>query len=436
MSAGTPIADSVLNDGANGLVQFATPHRCLPDGIAIGPDGNVWFTEAACSDGHDYIARISPAGETADYVIPTAGAGAAGIVAGSDGNLWFTESEANKIGRITPGGVISEFSIPASASEPRQITAGPDGNLWFTQAGGADGPGRIGRITPEGKFSEFVIPHPHASGSSPFGIAVGPDGNLWFTDNGQRLVGRITTRGQIRLFQILGAHSLGGITAGPDGNLWFTTDLGSIGRMTPSGAFRRFAVPTQGSEPTGIAVGPDRNLWFTDFDAHRIGRITTRGKTSEYEIPNTHGYLGGIVAAPDGYLWFTESRASMIGRAPTTLRPSAPLLTMRVPPRRLSMRVGGFLHIAYTLSRPAVVRIVVSRGSRVLATLATRVGAGPHTLTFRPTRAGHPIPPGDYTLQLRARGVDVTRTRMLTLTVRGQTSSPAAVGRNDRLELL
>ena len=37
------------------------------------------------------------------------------IALGSDGNLWFTEM-VGKIGRITPAGVITEFSIPTDGS--------------------------------------------------------------------------------------------------------------------------------------------------------------------------------------------------------------------------------------------------------------------------------------------------------------------------------
>lgn len=78
-----------------------------------------------------------------EFPIPTALSGPEGITAGPDGNLWFTEAAANKIGRITPDGSITEFPIPTAASRPRKITAGPDGNLWFTESSG----NKIGRIT-------------------------------------------------------------------------------------------------------------------------------------------------------------------------------------------------------------------------------------------------------------------------------------------------
>ena len=77
-----------------------------------------------------------------------------GIAVGSDGNLWFTEFAANKIGEINPvTHAISDFTIPTTASGPVAIVAGPNGNMWFTESGGV---GKIGEINPTTHgFTEF-----------------------------------------------------------------------------------------------------------------------------------------------------------------------------------------------------------------------------------------------------------------------------------------
>jgi streptogramin lyase len=49
-----------------------------------------------------------------------------GIAVGPDGNLWFTEYYDGYIGRITPNGVITRFSVSPNSS-PWDIIAGPDG---------------------------------------------------------------------------------------------------------------------------------------------------------------------------------------------------------------------------------------------------------------------------------------------------------------------
>ena len=113
-----------------------------------------------------------------DYPTPTQGSNPTGIALGSDGNVWFTEQGAATfaaIGRVTPAGVVTEFPLDDPSSEPQDITAGPDGNLWFTEEAG----NQIGRITTSGTITEFPVP---TANSGPVAITDGPDGRLWFTE--------------------------------------------------------------------------------------------------------------------------------------------------------------------------------------------------------------------------------------------------------------
>jgi hypothetical protein len=66
-----------------------------PDGIAVGPDGALWFTNFHS----DSIGRITTAGVVSNYrdqaiYFPE------GITAGPDGAIWFANFERNSIGRI------------------------------------------------------------------------------------------------------------------------------------------------------------------------------------------------------------------------------------------------------------------------------------------------------------------------------------------------
>jgi virginiamycin B lyase len=83
------------------------------------------------------------AGKVKEFPTPTANSGPDGITIGLDGNLWFTEAGANQIGRITRMGKVTEFGIPTANSQPFGITIGIDGNLWFTESNVS----KIGRIT-------------------------------------------------------------------------------------------------------------------------------------------------------------------------------------------------------------------------------------------------------------------------------------------------
>jgi streptogramin lyase len=97
-----------------------------PTGIATGPDGNMWFTDAPWSEdagpNDARIGRITPDGIITEYSNGIIGDSAPeGIAAGPDGNMWFTESNGNRIGRITMNGVISEFPATAQILRVRQV---------------------------------------------------------------------------------------------------------------------------------------------------------------------------------------------------------------------------------------------------------------------------------------------------------------------------
>jgi virginiamycin B lyase len=66
-----------------------------------------------------------------------------GLAKGPDGNLWFMET--NGMARITPSGTITEFDVKGLNTQDNlaMITAGPHGTLWFAGTRSR----KIGRIT-------------------------------------------------------------------------------------------------------------------------------------------------------------------------------------------------------------------------------------------------------------------------------------------------
>jgi virginiamycin B lyase len=153
-------------------------------GIAPGPDGRLWFTEAAVSRVGYVTTDLATITEFSGGI--SAVSAPTGVTAGPDGALWFTEKSGNRIGRIATGGApVSEFSLPTAGAQPTGITLGPDGALWFSE-NGAD---QIGRIDP---VSHAVTEFPLAKGSAPQGIVAGPDGAVWFTEFGRDRIGRLS----------------------------------------------------------------------------------------------------------------------------------------------------------------------------------------------------------------------------------------------------
>ena len=81
---------------------------------------------------------MTPAGVITEFSSGlNSGSAPQGIAAGPDGNLWFPDRGPTRaIGRITPTGAITEFSDGLKpGGRPLGIAAGADGSLWFTDTG-------------------------------------------------------------------------------------------------------------------------------------------------------------------------------------------------------------------------------------------------------------------------------------------------------------
>ncbi len=93
--------------------------------------------------------------EIVEFAIPTPNVRVAGLAIGPDGNVWFTEdtvdtcvrglcfTSAVGIARIGPTGIIGEFPVNGTFALGG-LTAGPDGNLWFSEGSGISFPGLAG----------------------------------------------------------------------------------------------------------------------------------------------------------------------------------------------------------------------------------------------------------------------------------------------------
>ncbi len=300
--------------------KFQLPGRITGTGIAVGKDGNLWFSEPT----NGAIGRITPGGELIGHFVLPDFLRPRDLLAGPDGNIWFDitlNADAARFGRFTMNGVITQYPAPPGdigAIGVNGFTAGPDGNIWFTAPEEPLGH-TIGRITVDGLITRFSI----SSDKKPAGITSGPDGDLWFTEQAGNEIVRIGTDGVIA--EKMSVPTPDGrpssITAGPDDNIWFTEREGKrIGRVNLRKGrmpklflpqISEFPVPS-GAAPYKIISGPDGHLWFSEEGSDHIGYVTTTGEVREISIPDSRG--AGITAGPDGNIWFTEPYGSEIGR--------------------------------------------------------------------------------------------------------------------------
>lgn len=229
--------------------------------LHFDPQGNLWFARLG---GGSAIVRRTPSGAVRTTKLPPGGS-VTGLAIGTEGDVWFTRGfrQSAAIGHLTASGLGTQTPL-ARGSLPTSVVVGPDGNAWFTERNAS----KIGRITPAGEVRLF----PLGRGTHPAQIVAGADGALWFSEKGRVLadgtvadrIGRITTSGQVSEFPIPFGHATRALAADPRGLIWFATDEGEISSISTTGAvgargcFRAYC-------PTGIlglAVGPDGTLWF------------------------------------------------------------------------------------------------------------------------------------------------------------------------------
>lgn len=278
-----------------------------PFAIAVGADGNLWFTESSGNS----IGRITPQGT--NYTAFHCGACnlIGGIAAGPDGNLWFNEYNAAHVDKITTAGVITR--VVGTPGADVCIIAGPDGNLWST----TDWSGNFGRVSTSGSASWF------GAGGQVRGCGVGPDGNLWFSVWSNGTVIKANTAGTVLgtySAPTLGGECSDGVITGPDQNVWLVSCANdAVIKSTVNGAVSSYPLQA-GASPRDLAAGPDGEIWISEENAHCVGRIKTDG-TGLIEYCPAGGYgigatakPGGITVGPDGNIWFVEENANTVAK--------------------------------------------------------------------------------------------------------------------------
>jgi streptogramin lyase len=156
----------------------------LPGSTVEDGQGDLWFTEP----NNGLLERVTPQGQVepfaADVLAPQ------GITLGPGGNIWYTGD--NAIGEIAPtGGTPQVFSLSGLSDEPvlaRAITAGPDGDLWFTTDSNS-----IGQISPSGQAQLFTQ---GITGEPTLGIAA-TSNEVYFTEGSSQKIGVVSFCGAV-----------------------------------------------------------------------------------------------------------------------------------------------------------------------------------------------------------------------------------------------
>ncbi len=159
-------------DPAGTLTRHPLPAGIEPRAIALGPDGNLWFTAIRgrtremhySRPGFGFVGRITPAGVLKLFPLPRGGSVPTAIAAGPDGALWFVESEGKRIGTIGTDGRLGRAK-PLWWWPEEGLSFGPEGDAWIPSSKG------LIRMTPAGQQTLFPAPSE--------AVATGAEGDIW-----------------------------------------------------------------------------------------------------------------------------------------------------------------------------------------------------------------------------------------------------------------
>jgi virginiamycin B lyase len=330
------------------------------DPIVVGREGDAWFSatrhlldeEGKETGAEALIARMTPSGQLSEFVLPGGGGYPTRLAVGPDGNIWFTAAIANRVGYITPAGRIEEFPGLQPFASPNFITAGPDGQVWFTE--NEKGP-VIARVATTGALSGFRIGgEKEYVGEGP--LIAGPDGRVWFSA-GAGLIGRIDPDGRISKIELPNQASFAeDLAVGPEGEVWYTSPAeppcltgdsvcggagyyqsGIVGRIAPA----PLSVEAGSVKPARASRQVKVRINCLDGDATSVchGRVRVRaagavGKPRSFAIDtDSSGTL--FLALP------SRARQKLLRRHHLAVRLEAKVSGAQSLAKRVSLRVRG-----------------------------------------------------------------------------------------------
>jgi virginiamycin B lyase len=278
---GSPALNEVLTFSPKGVAKGhpIPSENAKPEGITLGPDRRMWFTEWNTGN----VGAIAATGTITEYPIGFSPSRAVGIV--TNGKHLWVSTDYDGVCKMSVKGAASCISLPGGQNDaqPTGLALGPDGNVWFIEWNGVCSIGggsysSIGKITPEGVVMTYDV---GLHGDAVYGIAAGPDGRIWFADPGgcdgyTSRIGAINTDGSGLTYYSAGLPAqVGTLIDGGDGNLYFGSyTANQMGRITTAGVSTVWTIPAISDPPfvvDDMVAGPDKDIWFTDSSGNYVG---------------------------------------------------------------------------------------------------------------------------------------------------------------------
>jgi streptogramin lyase len=171
------LGGELVRIAADGTVtRFPVPEGVEPQALVHGPDGNLWFvgesgrsaSEHTSYLGKGYVGRMTPTGEFALFPTATEESSPGGIAVGPDGGLWFTETSifTRELATIATDGTFGPSIKVRNGYLQGPLAFGPESDAWLTVLGG------LMRITPQDQQTLFPLQEAQ-------GVLAGAEGDIW-----------------------------------------------------------------------------------------------------------------------------------------------------------------------------------------------------------------------------------------------------------------
>jgi sugar lactone lactonase YvrE len=292
---------------AAGVVsQFGTG-LCHPDGVAIGPNGDLFVGDR----GTRQIMRIPAAGGAATvfatgFTMPIA------VTFNQAGTLLVADYSTGTISSVNPNGVVSPFA--SGLNQPNGLIFDQQKQLYISN----HGTNQIVRLDNSSQPTPIHI----ANVSQVRGVTIDPSDNLFALSRSTGIVYKITSAGQMSTFVDLPDGDegyIGPIFDPATGNLFVSRYMRRTGteilKITPAGVVSIFASPV--ANPSGLALDGQGNLYVSsDTNPGTVSKITSNGSISLFATGLNHP--DGLAFGPNGDLFIGDRGTNRVMRVPTS----------------------------------------------------------------------------------------------------------------------
>ncbi|WP_431277139.1 cell wall-binding repeat-containing protein [Leifsonia poae] len=343
---------------AANIPEYDTSKNQLPNGMTLGPDGNMWFGEA------DGIGKVTPSGKVTEIGFDKTQLLGANTVNSYPSSFVFDAAGNLYVGGGVPGdsGYIAE--LPAGASKlivkqrftytVNQLTLGPNGNLYFTMPFMDD---YIEEISTS--FGALTDHYLGTNSSSRVDFAfMGPDTIYYLSDSSLYSIYLPTNTRTTVMFVPTADYGEGALRKDPAGNIWFSRPT-EVDEVTTSGTLKRLQMPATFYSRDGsvgrigdLTISEDGHIWVLgldqDYSGGTVWSMTPTGTfTHEYSLP-TGREVGWIFPGKGDQLWFgsgqyvtdDDNNSFLIAQGIASIEPGQPPVAAMFPQQPYT-QVGG-----------------------------------------------------------------------------------------------